>query len=115
MLEQQRETIARQFRSLTQQAEGAVVARNKEQQERLFLQQTVSAIQNKPQLQSTTVLQNIEPSQDAAPLQNVESSQDAVFLQNVEPAQSEAREPDIYDKTLTVPEHRADPYSGWKI
>ena len=107
VLEQQRETIARQFRSLTQQAEGAVVARNKEQQERLFLQQTVSAIQNKPQLQSTTVLQNIEPSQDAAPLQNVESSQDAVFLQNVEPAQSEAREPDIYDKTLTVPEHRS--------
>lgn len=107
LLEQQRETIARQFRSLTQQAEGAVVARNKEQQERLLLQQTVSAIQNKPQLQSTTVLQNIEPSQDAAPLQNVESSQDAVSLQNVEPAQSEAREPDIYDKTLTVPEHRS--------
>ena len=107
VLEQQRETIARQFRSLTQQAEGAVVARNKEQQERLLLQQTVSAIQNKPQLQSTTVLQNIEPSQAAAPLQNVESSQDAVFLQNVEPAQSEAKEPDIYDKTLTVPEHRS--------
>lgn len=107
VLEQQREMIARQFRSLTQQAEGAVVARNKEQQERLLLQQTVSAIQNKPQLQSTTVLQNVEPSQDAAPLQNVESSQDAVFLQNVEPAQSEAREPDIYDKTLTVPEHRS--------
>ena len=107
VLEQQRETIARQFRSLTQQAEGAVVSRNKEQQERLLLQQTVSAIQNKPQLQSTTVLQNIEPSQDAAPLQNVESSQDAGFLQNVEPAQSEAREPDIYDKTLTVPEHRS--------
>ena len=107
MLEQQREIIARQFRSLTQQAEGAVVARNKEQQERLLLQQTVSAIQNKPQLQSTTVLQNIEPSQDAAPLQNVESSQDAVSLQNVEPAQLEAREPDIYDKTLTVPEHRS--------
>lgn len=107
VLEQQRETIARQFRSLTQQAEGAVVARNKEQQERLLLQQTVSAIQNKPQLQSTTVLQNIEPSQDAAPLQNVESPQDAVSLQNVEPAQSEAREPDIYDKTLTVPEHRS--------
>ena len=119
VLEQQRETIARQFRSLTQQAEGAVVARNKEQQERLLLQQTVSAIQNKPQLQSTTVLQNIEPSQDAAPLQNiepsqdaaplqnVESPQDAVSLQNVEPAQLEAREPDIYDKTLTVPEHRS--------
>ena len=107
VLEQQRETIARQFRSLTQQAEGAVVSRNKEQQERLLLQQTVSAIQNKPQLQSTTVLQNIEPSQDAAPLQNVKSSQDAVSLQNVEPAQSEAREPDIYDKTLTVPEHRS--------
>ena len=107
VLEQQREIIARQFRSLTQQAEGAVVARNKEQQERLLLQQTVSAIQNKPQLQSTTVLQNIEPSQDAALLQNVESSQDAVSLQNVEPAQSEAREPDIYDKTLTVPEHRS--------
>ena len=107
VLEQQREIIARQFRSLTQQAEGAVVARNKEQQERLLLQQTVSAIQNKPQLQSTTVLQNIEPSQDAAPLQNVKSSQDAVSLQNVEPAQSEAREPDIYDKTLTVPEHRS--------
>ena len=107
VLEQQREIIARQFRSLTQQAEGAVVARNKEQQERLLLQQTVSAIQNKPQLQSTTVLQNIEPSQDAAPLQNVESPQDAVSLQNVEPAQSEAREPDIYDKTLTVPEHRS--------
>ena len=107
VLEQQREMIARQFRSLTQQAEGAVVARNKEQQERLLLQQTVSAIQNKPQLQSTTVLQNIEPSQDAAPLQNVESPQDAVSLQNVEPAQSEAREPDIYDKTLTVPEHRS--------
>ena len=107
VLEQQREMIARQFRSLTQQAEGAVVARNKEQQERLLLQQTVSAIQNKPQLQSTTVLQNIEPSQDAAPLQNVESSQDAVSLQNVEPAQSEARKPDIYDKTLTVPEHRS--------
>lgn len=108
VLEQQREIIARQFRSLTQQAEGAVVARNKEQQERLLLQQTVLAIQNKPQLQSTTVLQNIEPSQDAAPLQNVESSQDAaVSLQNVEPAQSEAREPDIYDKTLTVPEHRS--------
>ena len=107
VLEQQRETIARQFRSLTQQAEGAVVARNKEQQERLLLQQTVSAIQNKPQLQSTTVLQNVEPSQDAAPLQNVESSQDAVSLQNVEPAQSEARELDIYDKTLTVPEHRS--------
>ena len=107
VLEQQRETIARQFRSLTQQAEGAVVARNKEQQERLLLQQTVSAIQNKPQLQSTTVLQNIEPSQAAAPLQNVESSQDAGSLQNVEPAQSEAREPDIYDKTLTVPEHRS--------
>ena len=83
VLEQQREMIARQFRSLTQQAEGAVVARNKEQQERLLLQQTVSAIQNKPQLQSTTVLQNVEP------------------------AQSEAREPDIYDKTLTVPEHRS--------
>ena len=83
VLEQQREIIARQFRSLTQQAEGAVVARNKEQQERLLLQQTVSAIQNKPQLQSTTVLQNVEP------------------------AQSEAREPDIYDKTLTVPEHRS--------
>ena len=107
VLEQQREIIARQFRSLTQQAEGAVVARNKEQQERLLLQQTVSAIQNKPQLQSTTVLQNIEPSQAAAPLQNVESSQDAVSLQNVEPSQSEAREPDIYDKTLTVPEHRS--------
>ena len=107
VLEQQRETIARQFRSLTQQAEGAVVARNKEQQERLLLQQTVSAIQNKLQLQSTTVLQNIEPSQDAAPLQNVESPQDAVSLQNVEPAQSEAREPDIYDKTLTIPEHRS--------
>ena len=107
VLEQQREIIARQFRSLTQQAEGAVVARNKEQQERLLLQQTVSAIQNKPQLQSTTGLQNIEPSQDAAPLQNVESSQDAVSLQNVEPAESEAREPDIYDKTLTVPEHRS--------
>lgn len=107
VLEQQREIIARQFRSLTQQAEGAVVARNKEQQERLLLQQTVSAVQNKPQLQSTTVLQNIEPSQDAAPLQNVESSQDAVSLQNVEPAQSEARKPDIYDKTLTVPEHRS--------
>ena len=107
VLEQQREIIARQFRSLTQQAEGAVVARNKEQQERLLLQQTVSAIQSKPQLQSTTVLQNVEPSQDAAPLQNVESSQDAVSLQNVEPAQSEAREPDIYDKTLTVPEHRS--------
>ena len=107
VLEQQRETIARQFRSLTQQAEGAVVARNKEQQERLLLQQTVSAIQNKPQLQSTTVLQNIEPSQDTAPLQNVESPQDAVSLQNVEPAQLEAREPDIYDKTLTVPEHRS--------
>ena len=107
VLEQQREIIARQFRSLTQQAEGAVVARNKEQQERLLLQQTVSAIQNKPQLQSTTVLQNVEPSQDAASLQNVESSQDAVFLQNVEPAQSEAKEPDIYDKTLTVPEHRS--------
>ena len=119
MLEQQREIIARQFRSLTQQAEGAVVARNKEQQERLLLQQTVSAIQNKPQLQSTTVLKNIASSQDAAPLQNVESSQDAVslqnvessqdavFLQNVEPAQSEAREPDIYDKTLTIPEHRS--------
>ena len=107
VLEQQREIIARQFRSLTQQAEGAVVARNKEQQERLLLQQTVSAIQNKPQLQSTTVLQNIEPSQDAAPLQNVESSQDAVSLQNVEPSQSEARKPDIYDKTLTVPEHRS--------
>ncbi len=107
VLEQQRETIARQFRSLIQQEEGAVVARNKEQQERLLLQQTVSAIQNKPQLQSTTVLQNIEPSQDAAPLQNVESPQDAVSLQNVEPAQSEAREPDIYDKTLTVPEHRS--------
>lgn len=107
VLEQQREIIARQFRSLTQQAEGAVVARNKEQQERLLLQQTVSAIQNKPQLQSTTGLQNIEPSQAAAPLQNVESPQDAVSLQNVEPAQSEAREPDIYDKTLTVPEHRS--------
>ena len=107
VLEQQREIIARQFRSLTQQAEGAVVARNKEQQERLLLQQTVSAIQNKPQLQSTTVLQNIEPSQAAAPLQNVESSQDAVSLQNVEPSQSEARKPDIYDKTLTVPEHRS--------
>jgi hypothetical protein len=107
VLEQQREIIARQFRSLTQQAEGAVVARNKEQQEPLLLQQTVSAIQNKPQLQSTTGLQNIEPSQAAAPLQNVESSQDAVSLQNVEPAQSEAREPDIYDKTLTVPEHRS--------
>ena len=107
VLEQQREIIARQFRSLTQQAEGAVAARNKEQQERLLLQQTVSAIQNKPQLQSTTVLQNIASSQDAAPLQNVESSQDAVSLQNVEPAQSEAREPDIYDKTLTVPEHRS--------
>ena len=107
VLEQQRETIARQFRSLTQQAEGAVVARNKEQQERLLLQQTVSAIQNKPQLQSTTVLQNIEPSQDAAPLQNVESSRDAVSLENVEPPQSETREPDIYDKTLTVPEHRS--------
>ena len=107
VLEQQRETIARQFRSLTQQAEGAVVARNKEQQERLLLQQTVSAIQNKPQLQSTTGLQNIEPSQAAAPLQNVESSQDAVSLQNVEPSQSEARKPDIYDKTLTVPEHRS--------
>ena len=107
VLEQQREIIARQFRSLTQQAEGAVVARNKEQQERLLLQQTVSAIQNKPQLQSTTVLQNVEPSQDAAPLQNVESSQDAVSLQNVEPSQSEARKPDIYDKTLTVPEHRS--------
>ena len=107
VLEQQRETIARQFRSLTQKAEGAVVARNKEQQERLLLQQTVSAIQNKPQLQSTTGLQNIASSQDAAPLQNVESSQDAVSLQNVEPAQSEAREPDIYDKTLTVPEHRS--------
>ena len=107
VLEQQREIIARQFRSLTQQAEGAVVARNKEQQERLLLQQTVSAIQNKPQLQSTTGLQNIASSQDAAPLQNVESSQDAVSLQNVEPAQSEAREPDIYDKTLTVPEHRS--------
>ena len=107
VLEQQREMIARQFRSLTQQAEGAVVARNKEQQERLLLQQTVSAIQNKPQLQSTTVLQNIEPSQAAAPLQNVESSQDAVSLQNVEPSQSEARKPDIYDKTLTVPEHRS--------
>ena len=107
VLEQQRETIARQFRSLTQQAEGAVVARNKEQQERLLLQQTVSAIQNKPQLQSTTVLQNIEPLQAAAPLQNVESSQDAVSLQNVEPSQSEARKPDIYDKTLTVPEHRS--------
>ncbi len=107
VLEQQREIIARQFRSLTQQAEGAVVARNKEQQERLLLQQTVSAIQNKPQLQSTTVLQNIEPSQAAAPLQNVESSQDAVSLQNVEPSQSEARKPDIYDKTLTIPEHRS--------
>ena len=107
VLEQQREIIARQFRSLTQQAEGAVVARNKEQQERLLLQQTVSAIQNKPQLQSTTGLQNIEPSQAAAPLQNVESSQDAVSLQNVEPSQSEAREPDIYDKTLTIPEHRS--------
>ena len=107
VLKQQREMIARQFRSLKQQAEGAVVARNKEQQERLLLQQTVSAIQNKPQLQSTTVLQNVEPSQDAAPLQNVESSQDAVFLQNVKPAQSEAREPYIYDKTLTVPEHRS--------
>ena len=107
VLEQQREMIARQFRSLTQQAEGAVVARNKEQQERLLLQQTVSAVQNKPQLQSTTVLQNIEPSQDAAPLQNVESPQDAVSLQNVEPSQSEARKPDIYDKTLTVPEHRS--------
>ena len=107
VLEQQREIIARQFRSLTQQAEGAVVARNKEQQERLLLQQTVSAIQNKPQLQSTTGLQNIEPSQAAAPLQNVESSQDAVSLQNVEPSQSEARKPDIYDKTLTVPEHRS--------
>ena len=95
VLEQQREMIARQFRSLTQQAEGAVVARNKEQQERLLLQQTVSAIQNKPQLQSTTVLQNIEPSQAAAP------------LQNVEPSQSEARKPDIYDKTLMVPEHRS--------
>ena len=107
VLEQQRETIARQFRSLTQQAKGAVVARNKEQQERLLLQQTGSAIQNKPQLQSTTVLKNIASSQDAAPLQNVESSQDAVSLQNVEPSQSEAREPDIYDKTLTVPEHRS--------
>ena len=107
VLEQQREMIARQFRSLTQQAEGAVVARNKEQQERLLLQQTVSAIQNKPQLQSTTVLQNVEPSQDAAPLQNVESSRDAVSLENVEPPQSETREPDIYDKTLTVPEHRS--------
>ena len=107
VLEQQREIIARQFRNLTQQAEGAVVARNKEQQERLLLQQTVSAIQNKPQLQSTTVLQNIEPSQDEAPLQNVELPQDAVSLQNVEPSQSEAREPDIYDKTLTVPEHRS--------
>lgn len=107
VLEQQREIIARQFRSLTQQAEGAVVARNKEQQERLLLQQTVSAIQNKPQLQSTTVLQNVEPSQDAAPLQNVESSRDAVSLENVEPPQSETREPDIYDKTLTVPEHRS--------
>ena len=107
VLEQQREIIARQFRSLTQQAEGAVVARNKEQQERLLLQQTVSAIQNKPQLQSTTVLQNVEPSQDAAPLQNVESPQDAVSLQNVEPSKSEAREPDIYDKTLTIPEHRS--------
>ena len=107
VLEQQREIIARQFRSLTQQAEGAVAARNKEQQERLLLQQTVSAIQNKPQLQSTTVLQNIEPSQAAAPLQNVESSQDAVSLQNVEPSQSEARKPDIYDKTLMVPEHRS--------
>ena len=107
VLEQQREMIAKQFRSLTQQAEGAVVARNKEQQERLLLQQTGSAIQNKPQLQSTTVLQNIELSQAAAPLQNVESSQDAVSLQNVEPTQSEAREPDIYDKTLTVPEHRS--------
>ena len=107
VLEQQREIIARQFRSLTQQAEGAVVARNKEQQERLLLQQTGSAIQNKLQLQSTTGLQNIEPSQAAAPLQNVESSQDAASLQNAEPAQSEAREPDIYDKTLTVPEHRS--------
>ena len=119
VLEQQREIIARQFRSLTQQAEGAVVARNKEQQEPLLLQQTVSEIQNKPQLQSTTVLkniassqdaaplQNVEPSQDAVPLQNVESSQDAVSLQNVEPLQSEAREPDIYDKTLTIPEHRS--------
>ena len=107
VLEQQREIIARQFRSLTQQAEGAVVARNKEQQERLLLQQTVSAIQNRPQLQSTTVLQNVEPSQDAAPLQNVESPQDAVSLQNVEPSKSEAREPDIYDKTLTIPEHRS--------
>ena len=28
-------------------------------------------------------------------------------MQNVEPAQSEAREPYIYDKTLTVPEHRS--------
>ena len=107
VLEQQREIIARQFRSLTQQAEQAVVARNKEQQERLLLQQTVSAIQNRPQLQSTTVLQNVEPSQDEAPLQNVELPQDAVSLQNVEPSQSEARKPDIYDKTLTVPEHRS--------
>ena len=41
VLEQQRETIARQFRSLTQQAEGAVVARNKEQQERLLLPQII--------------------------------------------------------------------------
>ena len=95
VLEQQREIIARQFRSLTQQEEGAVVARKKEQQEPLLPQQTVSEIQNKPQLQSTTVLKNIALSQDAAP------------IQNVEPSQSEAREPDIYDKTLTIPEHRS--------
>ncbi len=70
-LEQIRETIARQLRSLTQQ--------------------TGSSIQSKPQLQNTTVLQHRAPSQNTIPLQNVDPSQNTVWLQNTEPSQKAAR------------------------
>ncbi len=123
ILEQQRENIARQLKSLTQQ--------------------TASSIQNKSQSQNTTVLQHRAPSQNTIPLQNADSSQDedlspnTVWLQNTEPSQDvvtqlphmtpskesvalsrtqalepeavEPRvlEPGVLEKTLTVPEHRS--------
>lgn len=122
-MEQQRENIARQLKSLTQQ--------------------TASSIQNKSQSQNTTVLQHRAPSQNTIPLQNADSSQDedlspnTVWLQNTEPSQDvvtqlphmtpskesvalsraqalepeavEPRvlEPGVLEKTLTVPEHRS--------
>lgn len=110
-LEQLRESIARQLKSLTQQ--------------------TTSSIQNKSESQNTTVLQHRAPAQNIIPLQNADPSLNTVWLHNTELSQDatqllyvtpskesaassrtealklEVSEAGTMDKTLTIPEHRS--------